>query len=156
LDTPPPTFFSSHVELTPESNAVVEEEVIQHLVNTTSTVIQHTQNVEGRENESTVDEVKNTETQKFSQHTTKKKGERGGVEQGQLDDILQKEQSVTFAIAQQDTSSQTKSLDSTSGQEAITNKYQPVEVLNSEEEWVSGYFVHKCLEVANLEGIERK
>jgi hypothetical protein len=52
--------------------------------------------------------------------------------------------------------SSTNSLNSTSQQEAFTKKYQPVEVLNSEGEWVSGYWVHKCLEVANLEGIERK
>jgi hypothetical protein len=35
-------------------------------------------------------------------------------------------------------------------------KYQPVEVLNSEGEWVSGYWVHKCIMVANLESIDRK
>jgi hypothetical protein len=44
----------------------------------------------------------------------------------------------------------------TSQQETFQQKYQPVEVLNTQGEWVSGYFVHKCLVVANLEGIERK
>jgi hypothetical protein len=43
-----------------------------------------------------------------------------------------------------------------SKQKAFQEKYQPVEVLKSEGEWISGYFVHKCLVVANLAGIVRK
>jgi hypothetical protein len=71
--------------------------------------------------------------------------------------ILQIEQSANSSTTYLNTSSQqTKSLDSTWGQEAFQQKYQPVEVRNSEGEWVRGYFVHKCLAVANLEGIERK
>jgi len=57
---------------------------------------------------------------------------------------------------QQYSSSLTKSLDPTSIQKAFQQKYQPVEVLNSDGEWISGYWVHKCLVVANLEGAERK
>jgi len=79
-----------------------------------------------------------------------------GVEQAQLDGVLQNEQIVTFAIAQKDTSSQSNSQVHTSQQESFNQKYQPVEVLNSDGEWVKGYFVHKCFVVANLEGVERK
>jgi hypothetical protein len=99
---------------------------------------------------------KDIEPQEFIQHSTKDEGERGYVEQTQSGDVLQNERIVTFAIAQQDTSSQTKSPDLTSQQKAFNQKYQPVEVLNRDGEWISGYFVHKCLVVANLEGVERK
>ncbi|NJO94168.1 MAG: hypothetical protein HC820_07090, partial [Hydrococcus sp. RM1_1_31] len=70
---------------------------------------------------------------------------------GQSDDVLQKSQSVHSSITQQ-----IKSLDPTSQQEAFQQKYQLVEVLNSEGEWISGYSVHVCIVVANLAGIERK
>jgi hypothetical protein len=35
-------------------------------------------------------------------------------------------------------------------------RLQPVEILNSAGDWVAGYFVHQCLAVANLVGIEQK
>lgn len=76
-----------------------------------------------------------------------------------MDGVLQTEptrNSSSTCSTQIETSSQAKFQDFTSQQEAFTEKYQPVEVLNSEGEWVSGYFVHKCLVVANLKGIERK
>jgi hypothetical protein len=87
-------------------------------------------------------------------------GERGCVEQAQSDDVLQTKparKSSTTCSTHQKTSSHSKPLNPilTSQQEAFTEKYQAVEVLNSEGEWISGYFVHKCLVVANLEGIER-
>jgi hypothetical protein len=140
----------------PETTTGKEVEVSQHLFNTDSTTIQQPLNVEGEENASIVDEEINTEDEKFIQHTTKDEGERGVVEQVQLDGVLQNNQIANSSTTEQDTSSQTDSLNSTSGQEAFNQKYQPVEVLNSEGKWISGYFVHKCLEVANLEGIERK
>jgi hypothetical protein len=73
-----------------------------------------------------------------------------------LDNVLQNQLPINSPTTTEKTSFQTNSLASTSQQEAFTNKYQPVEVLNSEGEWVRGYFVHKCLVVANLEGVERK
>jgi hypothetical protein len=155
-DTPPPTYFSSRVELMAETISQKELELSQHLVNTNSTVIQHPQNVDKTENDSIVDSVKDVENQQLIQHTTKDEGERGCVEQTQSEDILQTEQTVNSSTTTEKTSFQTNSLASTSQQKAFTNKYQPVEVLNSEGEWVSGYFVHKCLVVANLAGIERK
>jgi hypothetical protein len=36
------------------------------------------------------------------------------------------------------------------------NKFQPVEILTSAGEWVAGYFVHSCIAVANLIGLERR
>ncbi|NJO93269.1 MAG: hypothetical protein HC820_00910 [Hydrococcus sp. RM1_1_31] len=84
-------------------------------------------------------------------------GERGCVEQGQFDDILQTEQIANSSTTALDTTcQQTNSQVHTSEQEAFRQKYQLVEVLNSDGEWVSGYWVHKCLVVANLEGVERK
>jgi AAA domain len=103
-DTPPPIHFSSRVELMGENITGKEKEDIQHLFNTNSTVIQQPLNVEGEENASIVDEAKNTETQEFIQHITKDEGERGCIEQSQFDDVLQTEQIVTFALAQQNIS----------------------------------------------------
>jgi hypothetical protein len=79
----------------------------------------------------------------------------------QFDDVLQTEQTVNLSSTcpvHHETSFPTSSLNQplTSQQEAFQQKYQPVEVKNSEGVWVRGYFVHKCLVVANLEGIERK
>jgi hypothetical protein len=155
-DIPPPSYFSSSVESNTETTTEKEIEVSQQLFNTTSTVIQQPLNVEGEENAPIVYEAKNTETQEFIQHTTKEEGERGCVEQSQFDDVLQISQSVYSPTTTEDSAYQTNSQNPTSQQEAFTNKYQPVEVRNSEGDWVSGYYVHKCLVVANLEGIERK
>jgi ribosomal protein L31 len=155
-DSPPPSSLSSRVKLIPESVTGKEVELSQQQFNTTSTVIQHPLKVDVRENAHNQNTEIDTETQEFIQHITREEGERGYVEQIKLDGVLQNEQIVTFAIAQQDISSQTNSLDQTSQQEAFQQKYQPVEVLNSEGEWISGYWVHKCLVVANLEGVERK
>jgi hypothetical protein len=118
-------------------------------------------NVDFKENESTVDEAKNTETQEFIQHTTKDEGERGCVEQEQSENILQTEPAINSSSTCStilETSSPINLFNQTltSQKEAFTSKYQPVEVLNSEGEWISGYYVHKCLMVSNLEGIERK
>jgi hypothetical protein len=136
-----------------ESITGKEVEHSQQQFNTHSTVIQHFSNVDLTENAQTVHETKNTEIQQVIQHTTKEEGERGYVEQVQLENVLQKERRVDFSTTQKETSS---SQDITSQQEAFTEKYQPVEVLNSDGEWISGYWVHKCLVVANLEGVERK
>jgi hypothetical protein len=46
LDTPPPTYFSSRVELMGENITGKEKEDIQQLFNTTSTVIQQPENVD--------------------------------------------------------------------------------------------------------------
>jgi hypothetical protein len=140
-DTPPPTSFSSHVELTTETTTGNELEFSQQLFNTYSTVSQQPEIVDFQENVSTVDKAKNTETKEFIQHTTKEEGERVGVEQEQFDDVLQNQQRVNLSPTTEKTSSPTNSLNSTSQQEAFTKKYQPVEVLNSEGEWVSGYNV---------------
>ena len=35
-------------------------------------------------------------------------------------------------------------------------RLQPVEILTSAGDWVAGYFVHSCIAVANLVGIEQK
>ena len=35
-------------------------------------------------------------------------------------------------------------------------KYQPVEILTSAGEWIAGFFVHSCMVVANLVGLERR
>jgi type IV secretory pathway VirB10-like protein len=35
-------------------------------------------------------------------------------------------------------------------------RLQPVEILTSAGDWVAGYFVHSCIAVANLIGIEQK
>ncbi|NJO94504.1 MAG: hypothetical protein HC820_09575 [Hydrococcus sp. RM1_1_31] len=155
-DSPPPTFFPSSVELMPESTTRKELEDSQHPFNTYSTVIQHTQNVELDKNSQTSYETRNIKPQKFIQHATKDEGERVGVEQVRSENILQVEQPVDSFTTQEDTTCQTNSQDPTSQQEAFNQKYQPVEVLNSDGEWISGYFVHKYLVVANLEGIERK
>jgi hypothetical protein len=155
-DTPPPSYFSSRVESNAETTTGKEIEVSQQLFNINSTTIQQPENVEGEEKAQTLDEVKNTETQEFIQHITKDEGERGCVEQSQSSSVLQTEQVSNSSTTQKDTPSQSNSQDFTWGQEVFQQKYQPVEVLNSEGEWISGYFVHKCLEVANLEGIERK
>jgi hypothetical protein len=66
--------------------------------------------------------------------------------------------SSTTCSTQIETSFPTSSFNQTltSQQEAFQQKYQPVEVLNSDGEWISGYFVHKCLVVSNLAGVERK
>jgi hypothetical protein len=97
-----------------------------------------------------------TEAQPVIQHTTKEEGERGVVEQVQLDNVLQTDQNANSSTTTENTSFQTNSLASTSQQKSFQQKYQPIEVLNSDGEWVSGYWVHKCLVVANLAGIERK
>jgi hypothetical protein len=144
------------VELNTETTTGKEIEVSQQLFNTHSTVIQHPLDVSSRENDSIVDSVKNTEAQQVIQPTTKDEGERVGVEQLQSDDVLQADQSANSSTTTESTSFQTNSLNSTSQQEAFNRKYQPIEVLNSTGEWVSGYWVHKCLVVANLAGIERK
>lgn len=39
--------------------------------------------------------------------------------------------------------------------QASHSKFQPVEILTKAGEWVAGYFVHSCIAVANLVGIER-
>jgi hypothetical protein len=155
-DSPPPSDFSRSVKLVPESATRKEVELSQQLFNTYSTTIQHPLNVGLKENAQTLDEEIDSEAKEFIQHSTKNEGERGGVEQAKSDDVLQNEQLVIPSTTHLNTSSQTNSLNFTSQQEAFQQKYQPVEVLNHEGEWVSGYFVHKCLEVANLEGIERK
>jgi hypothetical protein len=102
-----------------------------------------------------------SEPQEFIQHTSRKEGERGFVEQAKSQNILQTEparNSSTTCSTQIETSFPTGSFNQilTSQQEAFQQKYQPVEVLNSEGKWVSGYYVHKCLVVANLAGVERK
>jgi len=135
----------------PENTTGKEKEISQHLFNIHSTVIQHPLNVELRENTQTIDKPIDTEAQEFIQQTTKDRGERGYVEQEPFNDVLQVEPIVNSSTTQQ-----TKSLDPTSGQEAFQQKYQPVEVLNSEGEWISGDWVHKCLVVGNLEEIETK
>jgi hypothetical protein len=163
-DTPPPTYFSSRVELVAESSTGKELEVSQQLFNTDSTTIQHPEIVDKTESPHNGDGEIDTSAQQVIQQTTKDKGERVGVEQVYCvrvawalpNRILQIEQIVNSSTTQQDTSSQTNSLDQTSQQKAFNQKYQHVEVLNGEGEWVSGYFVHKCLEVANLAGVERK
>jgi hypothetical protein len=35
-------------------------------------------------------------------------------------------------------------------------RLQPVEILNSAGDWVAGYFIHQCIAIANLVGIEQK
>jgi hypothetical protein len=130
LDTPPPTFFSSHVELVSENITEKKSELSQQLFNTTSTVIQQPQNVEEEENAPIVYEIKNTENEEFIQHTTKNEGERGCVEQSQFDDVLQISQSVHSTTTTEDSAYQTNSQNPTSQQEAFQQKYQPVEVLN--------------------------
>jgi hypothetical protein len=40
--------------------------------------------------------------------------------------------------------------------QASRSKFQPVEILTKAGEWVAGYFVHSCIAVANLVGIERR
>jgi AAA domain len=155
-NSPPPTLFPSRVKLVDESITGKELKFSQQQFNTYSTVIQHPQNVGLIENVQTVEQIKDTTTQQFIQQTTKDEGERGCIEQTQCDRILQTEQIPNSFPTTEDTSSQTNSPDHTSQQEAFQQKYQPVEVLNSSGEWISGYFVHKCLVVANLAGIERK
>jgi KaiC/GvpD/RAD55 family RecA-like ATPase len=155
-DTPPPSYFSSGVELMDESFTGKEVELSQQQFNTDSTVIQHPTFEGLRENPQTPDEEIDSEPQQFIQHTPRQEGERGDVEQVQSSSVLQIEQVSNSSTTQKDTCSQTNSQVPTSGQEAFQQKYQPVEVLNHEREWISGYFVHQCLEVANLEGVERK
>jgi KaiC/GvpD/RAD55 family RecA-like ATPase len=156
-DSPPPSSFSNRVKSMAESATGKEKEAIQHLVNNNSTLIQQPSNVGWIENAQTPDEEINSDPQQFIQQITLDEGERGCVEQACSEDILQVEQPVDFSTTYLNTSSQqTNSLDSASQHKSFNRKYQPVEVLNSEGEWVSGYFVHKCLVVANLEGIERK
>lgn len=41
-------------------------------------------------------------------------------------------------------------------QQRSHRQLQPVEILTSAGEWVSGYFVHSCIAVANLIGTERQ
>jgi hypothetical protein len=155
-DSPPPSHFSGHVELVSENITGKEKEDIQHLFNTHSTVIQHPENVDRQENPHNYDRERNTAAQQVIQQTTKDEGERVGVEQVHCERVLQIERQVDLSTTTEDTSSQTDFLDQTSQQEAFQQKYQPVEVLNHEGEWISGYYVHKCLVVANLEGVERK
>jgi hypothetical protein len=155
-DTPPPTYFSSRVELMAETTIQKELELSQHLVNTNSTVSQHPEIVNKTENDSIVDEAIDTGALPVSQHTAKEEGERGGTEQAQSVDVLQTDQNANSSTTTENTSFQTNSLASTSQQKSFQQKYQPIEVLNSDGEWVSGYWVHKCLVVANLAGIERK
>jgi hypothetical protein len=40
-------------------------------------------------------------------------------------------------------------------QQPSNRRFQPVEILTSAGEWVAGYFVHSCIAVANLVGLER-
>ncbi|NJO94469.1 MAG: hypothetical protein HC820_09350 [Hydrococcus sp. RM1_1_31] len=134
----------------------MELESSQHLFNTTSTTIQQPLNVELLDNVQIVEQIRDTATQEFIQHTERNEGERGCVEQTQFNDVLQNEQIVILPTTTEDTACQTNSLVPISQQKAFNQKYQPVEVLNSEGEWISGYFVYKCLIVANLEGVERK
>ena len=156
IDTPPPSYFSSCVNLTAENITVTEEKLSQQQFNTYSTSIQQLEHVDNQENDSIVDALKDTEVQPVIQQTTRQEGERGYVEQTQLGNILQTEQMVNSSTTKKETSSQSNSQASTSGQEAFQQKYQPVEVRNSDGEWVGGYLVHNCLVVSNLEGIERK
>ncbi|NJO93267.1 MAG: hypothetical protein HC820_00900 [Hydrococcus sp. RM1_1_31] len=110
-----------------------------------------------KENAQTSVEEINSEPQKFIQHLTRDEGERGCVEQSQSSSILQTEPIANSSTAEQDTASQQTIFQvHTSQQEAFNRKYQPVEVLNRDGKWISGYWVHKCLVVANLEGVERK
>jgi hypothetical protein len=155
-DSPPPSSFSSGVKLVAESIARKEIEVIQQQFNTHSTLIQQLNNVKLGKNAYNQDVEINLEPQEFSQQTTSKEGEREGVEQAQLDDVLQTEPIPNSSTTTEDTSSQTNSFDPTSQQEAFQQKYRPVEVLNSDGKWVKGYWVHKCIVVGNLEGVERK
>jgi hypothetical protein len=160
-DTPPPSSFSSGVELMSETTTGKEDEVSQQLFNINSTVSQQPEWVDWAENAQTVDEARNTEAKEISQHIPKDEGERGVVEQVKIDNVLQTEparNSSTTGSTHLKTFSPTNPFNQslTSQQKAFTKKYQPVEVLNSEGEWVRGYFVHKCLVVANLAGRERK
>ena len=41
-------------------------------------------------------------------------------------------------------------------QQQSSRRLQPVEILTSAGDWVAGYFVHSCIAVANLIGIEQK
>jgi KaiC/GvpD/RAD55 family RecA-like ATPase len=160
FDSPPPMSFSRGVELMPEITTGKEVEVSQQQFNIDSTVIQHPQNVGANRNTHSQDGAIDSEPQEFIQHTSRKEGERGFVEQAKSQNILQTEparNSSTTCSTQIETSSHSNSRDSiASQQEAFQQKYQPVEVLNSEGKWVSGYYVHKCLVVANLAGVERK
>jgi hypothetical protein len=90
-DTPPPTSFSSCVDLTAETTTGKEDEVSQQLFNTHSTTIQHPEIVDPTENDSILHEAIDTEAQQVIQHTTKDEGERGVVEQVKLDNVLQTE-----------------------------------------------------------------
>jgi hypothetical protein len=156
FDTPPLTSFSSGVELLSENLTGKEVEVSQQLFNIDSTTIQHPPIVRFNKNTHNQDGEINSEAQNFIQHTTRDEGERGCVEQSQLDDVLQISRSVHSTTTTEDTAYQTNSQNPSSQQKAFQQKYQPVEVRNSEGEWVNGYYVHKCLIVANLEGVERK
>jgi len=98
-------------------------------------------------NAQTVNREIDSEPQEIIQQITKDEGKRGCVEQEQSGNVLQTEKIAN---------SSTTKIDPTSQQEAFNQKYQPVEVLNSEGEWVKGYWVHKCLVVANFEDLERK
>jgi putative DNA primase/helicase len=40
--------------------------------------------------------------------------------------------------------------------QSTNRRLQPVEILNSAGDWVAGYFVHQCIAVVNLVGIEQK
>ena len=40
--------------------------------------------------------------------------------------------------------------------QSTNRRLQPVEILTSAGDWVAGYFVHSCIAVANLVGIEQK
>jgi hypothetical protein len=144
-----------------ETTTGKEDEVSQQLFNINSTVSQQPEWVDWAENAQTVDEARNTEAKEISQHIPKDEGERGVVEQVKIDNVLQTEparNSSTTGSTHLKTFSPTNPFNQslTSQQKAFTKKYQPVEVLNSEGEWVRGYFVHKCLVVANLAGRERK
>jgi hypothetical protein len=149
-DSPPLTMISSRVKLISESTTGKELEDSQQQFNTTSTVVQQPLNVGLIENAQTLDEEIDSEPQQFIQHSTLEEGERGYVEQGQVDDVLQTEQISNSSIT-----CSTHAQISTR-HKSFQEKYQPVEVRNSEGEWIGGYLVHQCLEVANLEGIERK
>jgi hypothetical protein len=94
------------VELTAERIAGEELDFSQQQFNTNSTTIQQPENVEWKENESIVDVVKDTKNQPVSQHTPREEGERGGVEQTQLGDILQ----IAPSEEKQSVGTQTKSL----------------------------------------------
>ncbi|PSF34968.1 hypothetical protein C7H19_18155 [Aphanothece hegewaldii CCALA 016] len=94
VDSPPPTQFSSKVELVDKSIASHDVEEIQQLFNTNSTTVQHSKVVEENEIESNVDEAIVTEDENLIQHSTNIEGESEGVEQPVSQNVLQDEEEV--------------------------------------------------------------